>query len=521
MTDPASPGSCLRIEQLTVALADGSELLRQASLQVNEGEFVLIVGRSGSGKSTLLRLIAGLDDPDSEDVRFTGRVSVLGHEWPRLSPGSVGLVFQTHALFDELSAVENVRFAQDHRMSRESGGRVEPQALLERLGVPHRESLSALSGGERQRVAVARTLAMDAPLLLFDEPTAGLDPARARDVAALIHDTYRQFGKTVIVVTHDMAPFLSFQPRLILLDDLNGTLVDMDESDVAHHYRQVGPVSRGNATPGAAPKRWTRRVVDWLEWPGRALWTFGHAFAAPLGGWHHPRWKLRYLAHYLRMTAIGTPTIYVAIAGAMLGFVFITFSFSNIPYSNVTVPILTEEFLAATGYSMFRVVVPLMISVLMAGKCGAAAAADLGARRLTQQFEAMRNLGAAPSHYLFGNLALALVIGGPLLTLVGFLVSCYASLVAFLMSSPQTTVAVFRRNFFATMWPADFLLPKGTGWVILKATTTGVLIAALAYLIGSRPKASSVDVSRDVSLTIFWASLGVLMLHALYSFVEF
>ena len=145
----------------------------------------------------------------------------------------------------------------------------------------------------------------------------------------------------------------------------------------------------------------------------------------------------------------------------------------------------------------------------------------MGARRLTHQYDAMRNCGVRPEHYLYGNIVPALFIGGPILTAIAYLANCYASLVAFLMTSEEGTVALFGRNFFATVWPDTQLLPTGTGWVTLKMTTSGILVAALAYAIGSRPKESSADVSRDVGLTIFWASLAVLMLHALYSHVEF
>ena len=221
------------------------------------------------------------------------------------------------------------------------------------------------------------------------------------------------------------------------------------------------------------------------------------------------------------MVALGTTALYVAIAAAMLGFVTVFFAFSQFPYAQVTTPLLTEEFLAATGYSAYRVLVPLLIAILMAGKCGASVAADLGARRVTRQFDALRNLGVDPAHYLHGNVVIALLIAGPLLTMIAYLSNCYASLIAFLMTSEETTVTVFSRNYFATVWPITHAVPAGTGWVMLKAATSGILIAALSYAIGSRPKVSSVDVGRDVGLTIFWASLGVLMLHALYSFVEF
>ncbi|MFQ5591698.1 MAG: ABC transporter permease, partial [Phycisphaerae bacterium] len=187
----------------------------------------------------------------------------------------------------------------------------------------------------------------------------------------------------------------------------------------------------------------------------------------------------------------------------------------------VMVPLLTEEFLAATGYSMFRVIVPLLIGVLVAGKCGAAVAADVGARRLTHQFDAMRSFGVNPAHYLYGSIVAALVVGVPLLTAVGCAANWYASLTAYLMTSEEATLAVFKRNFFATIWPAHRALPYGIGWVTFKGAASGAIIAAIAYALGSRHKASAVDVSRDVGLTIFWGSLAVLLLHSLCSFVEF
>ncbi len=521
MTESVMEGHALAIEDLTVTLPDGRQLFRKANLAVEPGEFVLLVGVSGSGKSTLLKLTAGLDDPDVAGPRADGQIRVLGIEPRQLAPGQVGLVFQSLALFDELSPVQNVQFAVDHR---QSGGRRDAHAtmtLLQRLRVPIRARLSQLSGGERQRVAVARTLALDPPILLFDEPTTGLDPERARAVAELIAETHGQFGKTVVVVTHHYEPFLRYRPRLVLVNTQNGLLQDIDEQQLRGHFDHP---PREIAAQGAYERRgpaWTGHLLHWLEGPGRAMWTLAGAVGSALGGWQRPQWKLRYLWHYLRMVALGTTALYVAIAGIMLGFVFITFSFANLPYEHITVPLLTEEFLAGTGYSMYRVVVPLLIAVLIAGKCGASAAADLGARRLTQQFEAMRNLGAQPTRYLYGTLVIALAVAAPLLTFIGFAASCYAALVAFLMASPEATVAVFRRNFFATLLPAGQRFFSGTDWVLLKSATTGILIAALAYEIGSRPKLSSVEVSRDVGLTIFWASLAVLMLHALYSFVEF
>jgi len=518
----AENGTMLDVRDLTITLPDGRKLFRSARLQVRPGEFILLAGHSGSGKSTLLRLIAGLRTPADEELEVHGRIEVEGAVRSASPSRRIGIVFQHHALFDELTAVGNVQFAIDHRAEKKPRDVKEAQTLLQSLRVPTPGRLDQLSGGERQRVAVARTLAMDPPLLLFDEPTTGLDPGRARAVADLIRDTHRRSRKTVIVVTHDFVPFLRHQPRLVLLDSAEGAFRDVDPEQLQRYFDQSEPQALPPAeeAQSAVAPSW-RGWRGWIEAPGEAVWTLVAALSAVLGGWTTPRWKLRYLWHYMRMVTFGTTALYVALAGAMLGFVFVFFSFSQLPYAQVTVPLLTEEFLAGTGYSTFRVVVPLLISVLLAGKCGASVAADVGARRLTYQYDAMRSFGVRPEHYLYGNVVLALVVGGPLLTAVAYGTHWYASLIAYLITSDETSITVFQRSFFAMVWPEGQALPRGFGWVVLKTATSGLLIAALAYAIGSRPKASSTDVSRDVGLTIFWSSLAVLLLHSCFSFVEF
>lgn len=509
----------LVLERLSIKLPSGREILREAQLTVEGGEFVLLAGGSGSGKTTLLRRIAGL--PPEEDaaiayggsVRFEDRAG--GVRQPR-----VGLVFQNLALFEEFSARENVCFARDHAPPGVARDEVDPDRLLAELGVRPHAAPSALSGGERQRVAVARTLAQDPPILLFDEPTTGLDPARARDVADRLAEMHRRYGKTVVVVTHDYRPFLKHDPRLVLLDAGSRTLREVSADDLENLLESSAPPSTGATTPPDESRRSPRRL-DGLRSPGALAVAMLLAFPAMLRGWGCGRWKARYLWHYLRMTMIGSTAVYILLSGAMLGFVFTSFTFAQLPFAEVTVPLLVEEFLAATGYATYRVVVPLMISVLLAGKCGAAIAADVGTRRLTHQFDALRIFGVSPEHYLYGTVALALLLASPLLTVLGFVSNRYAALLAFLLSREEGTAAVFKRNFMSTVWPVDHVLPVGTGWAVVKVMLSGLGIAAIAYLLGARRKTSAPEVSRDVSLTIFWATLIVLAIHSGFSFVEF
>ncbi len=500
------PKPALSIESLTVALPSGRTLLQDANLKVGAGEFVILAGPSGSGKSTLLNLLVRQDD---NDLRVSGDMRVC-------DGSTVGVVFQELALFDEFSPRDNIQFAIDHRKNAGCDG--EADRRLGELSILAQTMTSNLSGGERQRVALARTLAMEPDILLFDEPTTGLDPCRAKAVAEMISRTHRRDSKqTVIVVSHDYAAFLPHQPRLVLLDPSEKRLRDVTPQELDDFFQNPSEEDSGGNLDVLAPKGRLRAI---MEAPGEAFLTLLGGIEAPFRGWRRPRWKIRYLLHYLRMVLFGTTALYVAIAGMLLGFVTVFFGFSQLPYRDMTLPLVMEEFLAATGYGAFRVVAPLLICVLIAGKCGAAVAADIGTKRLTHQFEAMRSLGAEPRHYLYGNIVLSMTIAAPALTLIAFVANCYASLVAFLLASDSATVSVFRRNYFTTLW-TDTALPDGAGWVLLKTVASGLLIAALSYAIGSRPKPSHTGVSRDVGLTIFWASLAVLGLHSAFAFFEF
>jgi len=513
------------VERLSVTTPQGRCLLNRVSLTISQGEFVLLAGASGSGKTVLLRLIAGLDVGQAEGMTIEGDVQLRGDSGSATEGTRVGVVFQDLALFDELSPLDNVRFAMDHARRRRSASDSLRRAaeFLEVMEVDRRTRLSALSGGERQRVAVARVLALEPPLILFDEPTTGLDPVRAQMVAALIARTSREADRTVVVVSHDYRPFLPHQPRIVLLDSTAASLRDVDAAGLDRHFsNRAEALSSGVAAGDKGVDRpLSSSLETWLRAPGAALWTLLTSVVAAVSGFRLARWKLRFLWHYAKVVVLGASLPFVLIAGAMLGFVFVFFSFSQIPYGEVMVPLLKQEFLNATGYSMFRVVVPIMIGVLLAAYAGAALAADIGTRRLTNQLDALRTFGASPSAYLYGNMVIALALGVPLLTMVAYGSNCLAALVAFLMTSPEATPAVFRRHYFSLVWPSGRALPAGAGWVLVKMLCSGLVIAALSYRLGSLPKRTSADVGRDVRWTIFFSCLSVLLLHAFFAFLEF
>jgi len=200
------------VESLTVAFPHDDRLLfalQGATLEVQRGEFVCVVGASGSGKSTLLNVLGLLEDGEGGDVWYQDdRVTALGRAArSRARGGYVGFLFQSFLLLPSLTALENVLLAA--RYVGRSGPATRRRALdlLAEVGVADRRDHfpPQLSGGEQQRVAFCRAVLNDPPLLLADEPTGNLDSATGGAIVDLLFALNRERGTTLLLVTHDEA----------------------------------------------------------------------------------------------------------------------------------------------------------------------------------------------------------------------------------------------------------------------------------------------------------------------------
>lgn len=227
--------AALRVRGLRVERG-GTPVLRGVDLEVAPGEVCALMGMSGAGKSTLLRAVAALE-PFSDGSVVVGDFALHPGPLPRESRlrvlrGKVGMVFQAHSLFEHLTALENVTLAPIHAMgwAPERAAGV-ARGLLAGLGVAERAGAypRQLSGGEAQRVAIARALALDPMLLLMDEPTAALDPARRGSLGEALRDLARQ-GRALVVATHDLDFARACADRVAVLAE--GTLVESGPPDV-------------------------------------------------------------------------------------------------------------------------------------------------------------------------------------------------------------------------------------------------------------------------------------------------
>jgi polar amino acid transport system ATP-binding protein len=198
------------------------EILCGVDLSVARGEMLALMGLSGSGKTTILRTVAGLEGFHGGAVLVDGitRASRLEDRAARRDlDRKVGMVFQFHYLFEHLTAIHNVWLAPVHvyGLTRPEAER-RAQALLDELGVGHRAQAlpRELSGGEAQRVAIARALAVDPPLLLMDEPTASLDPARRNELGETLQALASQ-GRTLVMTSHDDDFVRDYATRVVVL----------------------------------------------------------------------------------------------------------------------------------------------------------------------------------------------------------------------------------------------------------------------------------------------------------------
>lgn len=217
------------------------QILKDVNLTVEDGETMVILGASGSGKSTILKLIIGLLQPDSGDIFINGQ-NVIGLDedgWNSMRR-HMGMVFQYSALFDSMNIRENVAFGlrQHERLPEEQIEHI-VQEKLHMVGLEDVEDLmpSNLSGGMKKRVSLARAIALNPEIVLYDEPTAGLDPIRSTAISHLIKNTQKQMHVTSIVVTHDMKSAGMVANRMAFLYE--GSFLEIGAPEVLYQSKDM------------------------------------------------------------------------------------------------------------------------------------------------------------------------------------------------------------------------------------------------------------------------------------------
>jgi phospholipid/cholesterol/gamma-HCH transport system ATP-binding protein len=220
-----------------------NEVLRGVDLNLYHGENLVVLGRSGTGKSVLIKIIAGLLKPDS------GTVNVLGKEVPQLAEKELnelrlqlGFSFQNSALYDSMSVKENLSFPLNRHRRTLTRVQVDKaiDEVLDGVGLlkAKHQMPSELSGGQKKRIGIARTLILQPQIMLYDEPTAGLDPITSEEINELINEVKERYHTSSIIITHDLTCAKDTGDRVaILLDGVFAKKGSFEEVFSSHDER--------------------------------------------------------------------------------------------------------------------------------------------------------------------------------------------------------------------------------------------------------------------------------------------
>ncbi|NLZ16563.1 MAG: ATP-binding cassette domain-containing protein [Desulfobulbaceae bacterium] len=239
-------GTAVRFVEVSKSFGRGlkrNKVLQAATFSIPAGKTTVIAGGSGQGKSVTLKLILGLLKPDSGQIQVFGQdVTRLGFNALRELRMQFGVLFQGSALFDSLNVFENIALPLRERTKlTEEEIRHKVETTLEQLGLlGHEEKFPAqLSGGMKKRVGLARALQLEPKLVLFDEPTTGLDPVMTKEIYELFSSTQKRLGYTAMIVSHDVPQIFSLADQIILLN--KGELDTFtDAAQIVHS--QKGPI---------------------------------------------------------------------------------------------------------------------------------------------------------------------------------------------------------------------------------------------------------------------------------------
>lgn len=215
------------------------EVLKDVSMELYKGENLVVLGKSGTGKSVLIKCIVRLLDADTGTITIDdSEINSLKEKELDEARAKIGFLFQSGALYDSMTVKENLAFPLKRIKKDLTSEQIEAKIIeaLENVGLPHviDKMPSELSGGMRKRVSLARTIIVDPSIMLYDEPTTGLDPVTSDEISDLINEIQKKYKTSSIIITHDIECVRSVANRIIMLHEgkvhMEGSLEDFEKS---------------------------------------------------------------------------------------------------------------------------------------------------------------------------------------------------------------------------------------------------------------------------------------------------
>ena len=239
ISDKQSPREVIEIDKLSKSF-NNEQVLKNLSLKLFKGENLVVLGKSGSGKSVLIQCIVRLLKHDDGDIHVLGKnVNELNREELAELRTKIGFLFQSGALYDSMTIKQNLEFPLKRIKKELSQKEIDGKVIevLENVGLADtlNKMPSQLSGGMRKRASLARTIIIDPMIMLYDEPTTGLDPVTSDEISALINDVQKKYKTSSLIITHDIECARATANRIIMLHNgevyMEGNIDDFDKSN--------------------------------------------------------------------------------------------------------------------------------------------------------------------------------------------------------------------------------------------------------------------------------------------------
>ena len=537
------PHEVIRISHLDVAsihLKDDSTLIKRplyhkCELSALRGECVVILGASGTGKSLLSHLILNIESPLSESLVFgemkelhrasiklslrpdQPSIDLLSTPYPSALKGELGVMFQSLGLFEDLSVEENLRFANDHSRSPMNGLEwiTWKKELLIKLRLSEailNQRVNRLSGGERQRVALGRLLAFQPKVMILDEPTSALDSGNTTQIVEMIHKSHQETQAILtLIITHDYEAFLDVADRVWFLNQ-HGKFEDHLPPKSLKHYREALKVPKEDESTDLARREYIQHIARLHDL--RLSTAFKRA-------WQHSRqiletlkspWRSVYLRRFFG-EVLWSALPFHLVSSFVLGAVATYFTFNLklghvstssgqvLEVSRFILPTFFEQMLSGFSVAMWRAIVPIFTCFCVAARSGTAVTAYLCEMRDPQkrQWDALGNLGVLPFWFFMPLLIIVFSTSCFVLSYLSFWSASLASLLTSLTINPLSTLHLWYEHYSRLLEPYGYLWFEGIEMVFIKTTLSGLIIAIVSSICGSRPNRNTLDVMRSLS----------------------
>ena len=534
-------------------------LYHRCELSALKGEFVLLLGPSGAGKSLLTNFLLNITSPLSETllinrgdqrrkasikVRIENseneieEIEVLGERYPQELRGRIGVMFQSLALFDDLTVLENLKFANDRSRQPKSGRAWKTwfEKIMQELKLAEtlwHESVSSLSGGQRQRVALARMLAYQPEIMIFDEPTSALDPLAAEQAIQLIRKVHDQTNCALtLVITHDYDRFLPVADRVWFLSQEREFLSEYPPAD-AENYKERLSRSRLPASRVFSLTDEQQHEADIYDrqldqyWP-QFIDTMRRGFNCLKSPW-----LFVYLRRFSwRIILTGLP--FHLLAGLGLGAVATYFSFNTdlgsvyiegsgqVEVSKFILPTFFEQMLSGFGVVLYRALIPLFTCMCVAARAGTAVTAYLSEMRdeSKRQWEALESFGVPPLWFFVPQLMFIFALGCTILSYLAFWCASLGSLVIAMITNPLCTFYTWYNSYWLSLHPTGMFWFEGTELFIAKTSITGIFIALTSSYFGSKKRKNSIETMSNLSGANVMSVLVTLLIFFILLLVE-